>query len=192
MAEVTLKQIYGMLCWIRAYPDNYRLWHKSQKQACQRAIEECPHLKDASVEALAAKFDELEELRRRLIEEHDGMAINVPRDTRLFEGGPLFAIVDHTLSEEPQSPVGVLSHGAAHRLTPAEANQLRDEMIIRRRIAIRDATLLADWIAMRRRELELQEAKIRELIRKQQEHEYCDSAEDLARFEEIIRQFHAE
>ncbi|KAJ2521369.1 hypothetical protein H4217_001427, partial [Coemansia sp. RSA 1939] len=124
MTEVTLKQIYGVLCWIRAYPENYRQWHRDQEQACQRAIEECPHLKDASAEALAAKFAELEELRRQLIEEHDGMAINVPRDTRLFEGGPLFAIVDHTLSEEPQSPVGVFSHDVVHRLTPAEANQL--------------------------------------------------------------------
>ncbi|KAJ2691753.1 hypothetical protein H4R19_006294 [Coemansia spiralis] len=53
----------------------------------------------------------------------------------------------------------------ARRMTPEEIRQMRDEMDIRREIALRDARLLADWTAMKRRELELQEARIRQFIR---------------------------
>ncbi|KAJ2539787.1 hypothetical protein EV175_006303, partial [Coemansia sp. RSA 1933] len=168
MAEVTLKQIYGMLCWLRAHPNNSRLWSDSRKCACKQAIVECPHLKDIDAETLETKFAELEDRRRELIEQYEGSADNVPRDTRLFEGGPLFSIVDHALSGEQQRQPDNTLLERARRLSPAEISQMRDELVIRRQIATRDAMLLADWIAMRRRELELQEAKIRELILIQQ------------------------
>ncbi|KAJ1663132.1 hypothetical protein EV178_005255 [Coemansia sp. RSA 1646] len=191
MSEITLKQIYGMLCWLRAHPNNSKLWSEDRKRACERAIAECPHLKDADAMTLESKFAELEERRCEIIDQFDGTADKVPRDTRLFEGGPLFSIVDHALAGEQQRQPENSLLERARRLSPAEIDQMRDEMVIRRQIAMRDAILLADWIAMRRRELELQEAKIRELIRNQQHHGlHNDSIHELRSFEEIIRHFH--
>ncbi|KAJ1801501.1 hypothetical protein LPJ59_000221 [Coemansia sp. RSA 2399] len=187
MAEITLKQIYGMLCWLRAHPTNSKLWSDDRKCACKKAIAECPHLKDIDADTLDAKFAELEDRRRELIAQHGGSADKVPRDTRLFEGGPLFSILDHALSGEQQrQPEANSLVERARRISPAEISQMRDEMVIRRQIAMRDAMLIADWIAMRRRELELQEAQLRELIRNQPPH---GSIEELKRFEEIIKQF---
>ncbi|KAJ2869206.1 hypothetical protein GGI22_000397 [Coemansia erecta] len=187
MAEITLKQIYGMLCWLRAHPTNSKIWSENRKCACKKAIAECPHLNGIDAETLGAKFAELEDRRREIIEQHNGSAEEVPRDTRLFEGGPLFSILDHALSGEQQRQPDTNSLvERACRISSAELSQMHDEMVIRRQIAMRDALLIADWIAMRRRELELQEAKIRELIRNQSSQ---GSLEELRRFEEIIKYF---
>ncbi|KAJ1900208.1 hypothetical protein LPJ66_001614 [Kickxella alabastrina] len=76
----------------------------------------------------------------------------------------------------------------ARRLTPAEVRQMKDELAVRREISLRDAVLLADWTALRRRELELRERQIRELVREAQD----DSVESLVRFEEFMRKIYDE
>ncbi|KAJ2556455.1 hypothetical protein GGH12_006326, partial [Coemansia sp. RSA 1822] len=60
---------------------------------------------------------------------------------------------------------------------------MRSEMAIRRKIALRDAKVLADWTAMKRRELELREMKIREFIRAQED----GTIDSLLKFEEYLK-----
>ncbi|KAJ1828767.1 hypothetical protein LPJ70_007177, partial [Coemansia sp. RSA 2708] len=72
----------------------------------------------------------------------------------------------------------------ARKLTPAEVKQMQSEMAIRREIALRDAKLLADWTALKRRELEVKELKIREFIRAQED----GTLDSLVKFEEYLKQ----
>ncbi|KAJ2775085.1 hypothetical protein IWQ57_000545 [Coemansia nantahalensis] len=199
----TLKQVYGMLCWLLV-DDNSKAWRKDHREACRTAIAQCPHLAGADAAQLQATMDRIGVERQRILDAHGGQADAVPRDTRLFDGGPLFVIVDnalagraaqmppadlgaalrvHAMGPEPAhaaggavrrpddsrrtargSPYAALAE-RARRLTPEEVRQMRDELHIRRDIALRDARLMADWTAMKRRELELQEARIRRFIK---------------------------
>ncbi|KAJ2378777.1 hypothetical protein IW150_000584 [Coemansia sp. RSA 2607] len=77
----------------------------------------------------------------------------------------------------------------ARRLTPAEVRQMRDELAVRREIGIRDAVLLADWVALRRRELELKERQLREIAREAQRD---TSVEAMARLDEFMRRMSEE
>ncbi|KAJ2839391.1 hypothetical protein FBU31_000707 [Coemansia sp. 'formosensis'] len=215
---MSLKQIYGMLCWLQV-GDNSKKWKEQPLKACKQAVGECPHLVDADAEELSAQMDDINEQRLQKIAEF-GDATNVPQDTRVFPGGPLFTIVDYALSGHCASGL-VEAHGTgrsasdhsgdafagpirnsrqqsiprpepymnasslisrARRLSPAEIKQMRDEMAIRREIAMRDAILLADWTALKRRELEVKEMKLRELIRSN----HNGSIEGLLQFEEYI------
>ncbi|KAJ2076878.1 hypothetical protein H4R24_005455 [Coemansia sp. RSA 988] len=76
----------------------------------------------------------------------------------------------------------------AQRLTSYEINQMEDEMVMRREITLRDARLMADWVAMKRREFEMKELKIQEFI-KAIEDETCNSLEQC---EEYIRRLNEE
>ncbi|KAJ2488349.1 hypothetical protein IWW37_004892 [Coemansia sp. RSA 2050] len=203
---MSLKQIYGMLCWLQV-GDNSKIWQEQPLAACKQAVSECPHLVDADAEKLSAQMDVVNEQRKQKIAEF-GDAGSVPQDTRVFPGGPLFAIVNYALSGHCASAL-IEAHGAggrdsrqqssqqsvskphpatssladrARRLTPSEIKQMRDEIAIRREIAMRDAVLLADWTALKRRELEVKEMKLRELIRSNQN----GSIEGLLQFEDYV------
>ncbi|KAJ1924338.1 hypothetical protein LPJ71_000553 [Coemansia sp. S17] len=216
-SAMSLKQIYGMLCWLQV-GDNSKKWQEQPLEACKQAVGECPHLVDADAETLSAQMDAIDEQRKQKIAEF-GDASSVPQDARVFPGGPLFAIVDYALSGHCASAL-VEAHGTgrpskgtggpirnsrqqshqqptqrpepyptaaslverARRLSPAEIKQMRDEIAIRREIATRDAILLADWTALKRRELEVKEMKLRELIRSN----HNGSIEGLLQFEEYI------
>ncbi|KAJ1719557.1 hypothetical protein LPJ53_005698 [Coemansia erecta] len=253
---ITLKQLYGMLCWLQV-GDNRSLWLADPLGGCQRAITCCPHLAEASAEMLNAVMGELNTRRLRIVERH-GSADDVPKDERMFEGGPLFVIFNHAVAgrlaevgaalranatgagqaqaqSQPQAqrqqspvrsgirglmdspafggPVGSSSSSSpaaaggparhrrtmlpaehpfmqrARRLTPAEVRQMRDELAVRREIGIRDAVLLADWVALRRRELELKERQLREIARDAQRD---SSVEAIARLDEFMRRMHEE
>ncbi|KAJ2014787.1 hypothetical protein GGI06_003468 [Coemansia sp. S85] len=204
--SMSLKQIYGMLCWLQV-GDNSKKWQEQPLAACKQAVSECPHLVDADAEQLSAQMDAVNDQRKQKIAEF-GDAASVPQDARVFPGGPLFAIVNYALSGHCASAL-VEAHGTggrtprqqspqqarqrpypsasaladrARRLTPSEIKQMRDEIAIRREIAMRDAILLADWTALKRRELEVKEMKLRELIRSNQN----GSIEGLLQFEEYI------
>ncbi|KAJ2059039.1 hypothetical protein GGI17_004679 [Coemansia sp. S146] len=219
---MSLKQIYGMLCWLQV-GDNSKKWQEQPLEACRQAVGECPHLVDADAEKLSAQMDEINEQRKKKIAEF-GDASSVPQDGRVFPGGPLFAIVDYALSghcasalieahgtgrptkdtadsstggpirssrqqSQQQStqrlepyPTGLSLVERARRLSSAEIKQMRDELAIRREIATRDAILLADWTALKRRELEVKEMKLREMIRSN----HSGSIEGLLQFEEYI------
>ncbi|KAJ2356710.1 hypothetical protein GGF43_001903 [Coemansia sp. RSA 2618] len=226
--STTPKQLYGMLCWL-VINGNSQKWRESPAQACQTAIEQCPHLEGAQAEHLKQKMDDIARRREQLIAEY-GKPENVPRETRVFDGGPLFVIVDHAISgrvtQVPADEIQALLriHGMgkcgnsssstgpvrrahssprvaqystenrrcasehplaqrARQLTQAEVSQMRSEMAIRRGIALRDAKVLADWIAMKRRELELREMKIREFIRAQED----GTIDSLVKFEEYLK-----
>ncbi|KAJ2667107.1 hypothetical protein IWW42_005883, partial [Coemansia sp. RSA 1085] len=71
----------------------------------------------------------------------------------------------------------------ARKLTPAEIQQMKDEMAIRREITLRDARLLADWTALKRRELEMKEMQLREFI---QAHE-DGTLDSLSKLEQCIK-----
>ncbi|KAJ2448751.1 hypothetical protein GGF42_004996 [Coemansia sp. RSA 2424] len=220
---MSLKQIYGMLCWLQV-GDNSKRWQEEPLEACKQAVSECPHLVDTDAEQLCAQMDSVNEQRKQKIAEF-GDAASVPQEARVFPGGPLFAIVDYALSGHCASAL-VEAHGTgrpadavaessasgpirnsqqqhhqskrpgpyssasssvmerARRLTPAEIQQMRDELAIRREIAMRDAVLLADWTALKRRELEIKELKLRELIRSNRSSGY--SIEGLLQFEEYV------
>ncbi|KAJ2558322.1 hypothetical protein GGH12_005907, partial [Coemansia sp. RSA 1822] len=94
--STTLKQVYGMLCWLLV-DGNAKVWHESPALACQRAVDQCPHLKGAHVEQLRLKMEDIARRREQILEEY-GQAENVPRETRVFGGGPLFLIVDYAMS----------------------------------------------------------------------------------------------
>ncbi|KAJ1779139.1 hypothetical protein LPJ62_006318 [Coemansia sp. RSA 2167] len=223
--STTLKQVYGMLCWL-LINGNAKVWHESPVLACQQAVDQCTHLEGAHVEQLRLKMEDIARRREQILEEH-GRAENVPRETRVFGGGPLFLIVDYAMSghltqvpadeiqallrihgvgkcENGSGPVrNARSHARtspcspdnrrqspehafiqrARQLTQAEVNQMRSEMAIRRKIALRDAKVLADWTAMKRRELELREMKIREFIRAQED----GTIDSLVKFEEYLK-----
>ncbi|KAJ1900928.1 hypothetical protein LPJ66_001136 [Kickxella alabastrina] len=279
--HLTLKELYGMLCWLQI-SDNRRLWQSRPLDACTQATRECQHLLDANPRALTATLDELNMARLQILEDHQGVAENVPQDLRLFPGGPLFVIFNHAVAGQPadaepvpsetcslimanatgalkkqqqmmtqqqqQQPAvaepmstgqylgdsantntsgsgsvnsrsrsstveksansgggGPSRHGThrvssgmlpcehpfmqrARRLTPAEVRQMKDELAVRREISLRDAVLLADWTALRRRELELRERQIREFVREAQD----GSVESLVRFEEFMRKIYDE
>ncbi|KAJ2751347.1 hypothetical protein GGI19_004535 [Coemansia pectinata] len=228
--SLSLKQIYGMLCWLQV-GNNSKKWQEQPLEACKQAVGECPHLVDADAEKLSAQMDEINEQRKKKIAEF-GDASSVPQDARVFPGGPLFAIVDYALSGHCASalieahgtgrptkdtvsnstggpirnsrqqsqqqqqqqqqqrstqrlepyPTGLSLVERARRLSPAEIKQMRDELAIRREIATRDAILLADWTALKRRELEVKEMKLREMIRSN----HNGSIEGLLQFEEYI------
>ncbi|KAJ2861962.1 hypothetical protein GGH94_004575 [Coemansia aciculifera] len=229
VTSLSLKQIYGMLCWLQV-GDNSKKWQEQPLEACRQAVGECPHLVDADAEKLSAQMDEINEQRKKKIAEF-GDASSVPQDARVFPGGPLFAIVDYALSGHCASalieahgtgrptkdtannstggpirnsrqhsqqqqqqqqqrstqrlepyPTGLSLVERARRLSPAEIKQMRDELAIRREIATRDAILLADWTALKRRELEVKEMKLREMIRSN----HNGSIEGLLQFEEYI------
>ncbi|KAI9504367.1 hypothetical protein BX070DRAFT_252068 [Coemansia spiralis] len=203
-AGITLKQVYGMLCWLQTDLRNSQLWRSQRLQACEHAIRECPHLSGVSVSSLSAKMEEIEQKVRGMADQYGG-ADKVPQNTRLFTDGPLFVIVNHAMSgkntvDQPHIDHGSRATGAvrhpreqrrvnplverARRLTKEEVRQMRDEMVIRKQIAVRDARLLADWMAVRRRELEVQELRLRQLLRGQLSSE----AEGLQQFEEYLRQ----
>ncbi|KAJ1882974.1 hypothetical protein H4R99_001204 [Coemansia sp. RSA 1722] len=277
--DITLKQLYGMLCWLQV-GNNRRRWLEKPLDACIMAATECPHLINANPNKLTAKLDELNMARLQIIEKYGG-AHKVPQDIRMFEGGPLFVIFQHALTEAPEGshdaqtrsqlmanatglkqaaceqpaepatnmfrdPIsqfgksssestlpgsgsrsgsglnpgsfrnvlenpafGGLGAGGpirhqkrtgtmmpnehpfmqrARRLTPAEVRQMKEELAIRREIGIRDAVLLADWIALRRRELELKEAQIREIVRGAKD----GTVENMVRFEEFMRKMYEE
>ncbi|KAJ2896725.1 hypothetical protein GGI21_000387 [Coemansia aciculifera] len=217
---MSLKQIYGMLCWLQV-GDNSKRWQDEPLEACKQAVCECPHLVDTDAEQLCAQMETVNEQRKEKIAEF-GDAESVPQDARVFPSGPLFSIVNYALSGHCASSALIEAHGTgrsptneetvdssaggpirnsqqpqqrpgpysttssmkerARRLTPAEIQQMRDELAIRREIAMRDAVLLADWTALKRRELEIKELKLRELIRNNQNH----SVEGLLKFEEYI------
>ncbi|KAJ1989315.1 hypothetical protein GGI25_006147 [Coemansia spiralis] len=203
-AEITLKQVYGMLCWLQTDPQNGQQWRSQRLQACVRAIHECRHLTGASAPGLLKKMEEIEKKVCDMADQYGG-AENVPQDTRLFDNGPLFVIVNHAMSgentaDQPRTGHGLRATGAARRprephrmdllverarrLSKEEICQMRDEIVIRRQIAIRDARLLADWMAVRRRELKMQEMRLRQLIRDQ----LSSGTEGLRQFEEYLRQ----
>ncbi|KAJ1840910.1 hypothetical protein LPJ73_006289, partial [Coemansia sp. RSA 2703] len=249
---ITLKQLYGMLCWLQV-GDNRSLWLADSLDGCRRAITRCPHLGQASAEMLDSVMNELNSRRLQMIERY-GSAEDVPKDTRMFEGGPLFVIFNHAVAgrlvevgsallanatgvpqdqqqqQQPQnhqqkqysgirslmnspafggpvSPAAAAGAGGptrhrrtmlpaehpfmqrARRLTPAEVRQMRDELAVRREIGIRDAVLLADWVALRRRELELKERQLREIAREAQRD---TSVEAMARLDEFMRRMSEE
>ncbi|ORX65899.1 hypothetical protein DL89DRAFT_270462 [Linderina pennispora] len=86
--------------------------------------------------------------------------------------------VSATASQQRSLGGGPVRHGRAHSqlsrdhplvrkavsLTPDDVKQMVHEMTIRKAIALRDAKLLADWTAMRRRELEVKEMRLRQHI----------------------------
>ncbi|KAJ2156025.1 hypothetical protein GGF46_005457 [Coemansia sp. RSA 552] len=226
-STTTLRQVYGMLCWLLADSGHKQIWRQDPGQACRLATQQCPHLQGASVTCLLSQMNSICHRRTQILEEHEGSAAEVPRETRVFPGGPLFVIVDYAMTEEdrPQCAAvmallrmnatghpppqqqdqgcGPVRHRPAdkargtpygrkaleervRRLTPAEIQQMRSEMAIRREIALRDARLLADWTAMKRRELELKEAKIREFIRAQED----GTLASLVEFEKYLKRLH--
>ncbi|KAI8319166.1 hypothetical protein GQ54DRAFT_299558 [Martensiomyces pterosporus] len=266
-SSVTLKQIYGIFCWLQMAQNN-KQWQEQPMEACKRAVNECPHLMGANARLVKEKLDEIDIYRQEVVAKYGGVH-NVPQDTRVIPGGPLFVIADFILSGQaarqlestgacnPQivanatgsvaaktrSPpaldqlklpsIGVNigkpsnidtlaarnaftqlafdainssgsssskswtsnaeSTGAftstggsgparhkrhvlhpsiphdhpimrrARGLTADEIRQMKDEMRIRGEIAKRDALLLADWTAMKRRHLEVKEKRLREL-----------------------------
>ncbi|KAJ2394206.1 hypothetical protein GGF41_008967, partial [Coemansia sp. RSA 2531] len=52
-SAMSLKQIYGMLCWLQV-GDNSKKWQEQPLEACKQAVGECPHLVDADAETLSA------------------------------------------------------------------------------------------------------------------------------------------
>ncbi|KAJ2848258.1 hypothetical protein IWW36_003411 [Coemansia brasiliensis] len=223
----TLKQIYGMLCWL-LIDGNAQKWANAPLEACQTATQQCPHLANADAQQLLLKMQGIACKREEILQTFK-QAENVPKDTRVFAGGPLFAIVDYALSgktaqvpadeiysllqihgvgksnsgpirntpsalrKSPYSPPTTAEQcrlspehplmQRARRLTRAEIDQMKDEMAIRREIALRDAKLLADWTALKRRELEIKELKLREFI---QAHE-DGTLDSLSKLEQCIK-----
>ncbi|KAI9474340.1 hypothetical protein BX667DRAFT_366285 [Coemansia mojavensis] len=224
----TLKQIYGMLCWL-LIDGNAQKWTAAPQEACQAATQQCPHLADADAHQLYLKMQDIASKRDELLQQH-ATADKVPKDTRVFAGGPLFAIVDyafsgktaqvpadeiysllqvHGVGKSSRSPIRAASSSLrpspyppsaaaeqhrrlspeqllkerARKLTPAEIQQMKDEMAIRREIALRDARLLADWTALKRRELEMKEMQLREFI---QAHE-DGTLDSLSKLEQCIK-----
>ncbi|KAJ2391809.1 hypothetical protein H4S02_001132 [Coemansia sp. RSA 2611] len=224
--STTLKQVYGMLCWL-LIDGNCGWWRAAPLEASRQAIQQCPHLTGADAQQLEAKMAGIARRREQLIQEY-GTAEAVPRETRVFAGGPLFVIVDYALAgrttqvpadeiyallqihgvgkcaDKASSAGGPIRHTPqrksptsqrrlspehplmqrARKLTPAEVKQMQSEMAIRREIALRDAKLLADWTALKRRELEVKELKIREFIRAQED----GTLDSLVKFEEYLKQ----
>ncbi|KAJ2473053.1 hypothetical protein GGI02_001155 [Coemansia sp. RSA 2322] len=233
--QLSLKQIYGMLCWLQV-GDNSKRWKEQPLEACKQAVTECPHLADTAASQLCQQMDMINSQREKIIAEHrkkdgsgDIASGSVGEGVRVYPGGPLFAIVDYALSGhcaasssdvvKMQGTGGLLSNQQnamsnggvgpvrqprqhsrfdpllgsgdlverARRLTPAEIRQMRDEVAIRREIATRDAVLLADWMALRRRELEAKEMRLRDLIRGNRD---AGSMDALLRFESYIDSIH--
>ncbi|KAJ1934187.1 hypothetical protein GGF37_006461, partial [Kickxella alabastrina] len=77
--HLTLKELYGMLCWLQI-SDNRRLWQSRPLDACTQATRECQHLLDANPRALTVTLDELNMTRLQILEDHQGVAENVPQD----------------------------------------------------------------------------------------------------------------
>ncbi|KAJ2743594.1 hypothetical protein GGI20_003630 [Coemansia sp. BCRC 34301] len=185
---LSLKQIYGMLCWLQV-GSNSKRWQEEPLAACVQAVSECPHLATTDASQLCAQMESINRQSKMILADHGGDSKSVPQDTRIFPGGPLFSIVDYALSGHCLGSSLVEAHGAgnslmerAKRLTPEEISQMRDELRIRREIAIRDALLLADWTALKRRELEIKEMKLRALVRSNR----IGSIESLLQFEEYV------
>ncbi|KAJ1804302.1 hypothetical protein LPJ75_005620, partial [Coemansia sp. RSA 2598] len=99
--EITLKQLYGMLCWLQV-GDNRKRWMERPLDACVQATSECPHLINADPRKLTAKLDALNMARLRMIDSYGG-AGSVPQDVRMFEGGPLFVLFHHAVSAAPEA-----------------------------------------------------------------------------------------
>ncbi|PIA13510.1 hypothetical protein COEREDRAFT_83434 [Coemansia reversa NRRL 1564] len=95
--DTTLKQVYGMLCWL-LMDDNVKQWRQNPLAACVQAIKDCPHLENADAERLRNNIKQVDERRQQILKQHGGKAECVPRETRLCSNGPLFVIVDHVLS----------------------------------------------------------------------------------------------
>ncbi|KAJ1641845.1 hypothetical protein LPJ64_006241 [Coemansia asiatica] len=107
--EITLKQLYGMLCWLKV-GDNRSRWVEKPLDACMEATVECPHLINADPRKLTAKLDALNMARLQIIKQYGG-AQNVPQDVRMFEGGPLFVLFHHAVSapQTAESPSDALT-----------------------------------------------------------------------------------
>ncbi|KAJ2808764.1 hypothetical protein H4R20_000655 [Coemansia guatemalensis] len=76
----------------------------------------------------------------------------------------------------------------ARKLTPQEISQMKDEMEMRREITLRDARLMADWVAMKRREYEMKELKVREFIKSLEDESFTS----LEQCEDYLRRLNEE
>lgn len=187
MNRITVQHIYGMLFWLQSSKAHYELWKQQPLVACQQAIGECQHLtslQQDDANGLMEAFEDIDRKRIQFLSGHNNDTASIPQDARLYPEGPLFVLVQHALTGQQSQTVGFPDglKERAQRLTPEQIQQLKDEMSIRREIARRDAILLADWMAMRRRELECQERKLRSFIQNSNGH----TAENLEEFEQYI------
>ncbi|KAJ1935011.1 hypothetical protein EC988_008622, partial [Linderina pennispora] len=91
--------------------------------------------------------------------QHESVSATASQQRRSQGGGP----VRHGRAHSQLSRDHPLVRKAVS-LTPDDVKQMVHEMTIRKAIALRDAKLLADWTAMRRRELEVKEMRLRQHI----------------------------
>ncbi|KAJ2719229.1 hypothetical protein GGI07_005338 [Coemansia sp. Benny D115] len=125
--QVTLKQLYGMLCWLQV-KGNRGFWLERPLDACRRATAECQHLIDADAVGLAATMDELNVARLQMIAEHGG-AERVPQDTRMFAGGPLFVLFNHAVvggSEADEANAQVVANATGLKARQQQQTPLAD------------------------------------------------------------------